>query len=59
MKNIDLDVKGDILTIKVDLSQALGDSKSGKTIMIATSEGNKAIPGRENIKLGLNVFKGK
>jgi hypothetical protein len=59
VKNIDMNVKGDILTIKVDLSKTFGDSKSGKTIIIATSEGNKSLPEREDIKLGLNVYKGK
>jgi len=59
MKNIDMNVTGNILTIKVDLSKTFGPSKSGKTIIISTSEGNIAIPGREDIKIGLNIYKGR
>jgi len=59
MKNIDMNVTGTILTIKVDLSKTYGPSKSGKTTIIATSEGNIAIPGREDIKVGLNIYKGR
>jgi hypothetical protein len=59
MKNIDMAVSGNILTIKVDLSKSFGPSKSGKTIIVATSEGNIPIPGREDIKVGLNIYKGR
>jgi hypothetical protein len=59
MKNIDMAVSGNILTIKVDLSKSFGPSKSGKTTIIATSEGNIPIPGREDIKVGLNIYKGR
>lgn len=57
MKNIDLKLEGEILTITIDLSKEFGPSASGKTIIIATSEGNQSIPGRENVKVGLNVYK--
>ncbi|MHC5040539.1 MAG: hypothetical protein ACYTHM_24780 [Planctomycetota bacterium] len=57
MKNVDLQVEGDILIIKVDLSKEFGPSASGKTIIIATTEGNQSIPDRENVKLGLNCYK--
>lgn len=56
MKNIDLKVQGDQLTIDIDLSKEFGPSKSGKTIIIASTEGNKTVPGR-NEKIGLNVYK--
>jgi len=52
-------VEGNILTIKVDLSKEFGPSSSGKTIIIASSEGNVAIPEKEEIKIGLNVYKKK
>jgi hypothetical protein len=58
MKNVDLSIEGNILTIKVDLSKDFGVSSSGKSIIIATSEGNYALPGREE-KVGLNVYKKK
>ncbi|MDW7727897.1 MAG: hypothetical protein ACNA7I_03015 [Candidatus Methanoperedens sp.] len=59
MKNVDITIDGDLLTIKVDLSKDFGPSSSGKTIIIASSEGNQSLPGREDIKIGLNVYKKK
>ena len=56
MKNVDMTVEGDILVIKVDLSKDFGLSKSGKTIMIASTEGNVSVPDR-NEKIGLNVYR--
>ncbi len=58
MKNVDFKVEGDILTIKVDLSKQFGPSASGKTIIIASTEGNVTVPDREE-KIGLNVYKKK
>jgi hypothetical protein len=56
MKNVEMDVQGDNLTITVDLSKEFGPSKSGKTIIVASTEGNKTIPGRIE-KIGLNVYR--
>ncbi len=56
MKNAEVQVEGDILTITVDLSKELGPSKSGKTMIVATSEGNKTIPGRDE-RIGLNIYR--
>lgn len=58
MKNVEMSVDGTILTIKVDLSKEFGPSSTGKTIIIATTEGNITIPNREE-KLGLNVYRKK
>jgi hypothetical protein len=58
MKNVQMTVDGNILTIKVDLSKAFGPSSSGKTIIIASTEGNVVIPEREE-KVGLNVYRKK
>jgi len=52
-------LEGDILTIKVDLSKDFGPSASGKTIIIASTEGNVTIPGHEEAKVGLNVYRKK
>jgi len=52
-------VDGNILTIKVDLTKEFGPSSSGKTIIIASTEGNIAIPEKEEVKIGLNVYKKK
>jgi predicted membrane protein len=59
MKNIEMTVEGNILTIKVDLTKEFGPSASGKTIIIGTTEGNISIPGCEDAKVGLNVYKKK
>lgn len=56
MKNVEMSVDGNILTIKVDLSKEFGPSASGKTIIIATTEGNVTVEGHENTKIGLNVY---
>ena len=57
MKNIEMSVEGQELIIKVDLSQSFGRSTSGKSIIIASTEGNQSIPGNEEIKIGLNIYK--
>ena len=52
-------LEGDILTIKVDVTKEFGPSASGKTIIIASAEGNISIPEKEEVKIGLNVYKKK
>jgi len=59
LKNIQMTVDGDKLIITVDLSQEFGLSSSGKSITIASTEGNISVPGREDVKVGLNVYKPK
>jgi len=59
MKNVEMTVEGNILKIKVDLSKEFGPSSSGKTIIIASTEGNVSIPGAEEKKIGLNVYRKK
>ena len=56
MKNVHMVVEGNILTIKVDLSKEFGPSASGKTIIIASTEGNISVPDRAE-KVGLNVYR--
>ena len=57
MKNVEMKVDGTKLTIVVDLSQEFGLSSSGKSVTIASTEGNVAVPGFEEVKIGLNVYK--
>ena len=59
MKNIEMTVDGNTLTIKIDLAKDFGPSASGKNILIATTEGNVTIPGSEDKKVGLNVYRKK
>lgn len=56
MKNIEMSNEGNILTIKIDLSQRFGKSSSGKSTIVASTEGNQSVPGHEEIKIGLNVY---
>jgi hypothetical protein len=58
MKNVEMKIAGNILTITVDLTKEFGPSSSGKTIIIASTEGNVSVPEREE-KVGLNVYRKK
>ena len=58
LKNVQMTVEGNILTIKVDLSKEFGPSASGKTIIIASTEGNVSVTDRDE-KIGLNVYRKK
>ncbi len=58
MKNVEMNVEGSVLTIRVDLSKEFGPSSTGKTIIIASTEGNVTIPDRQE-KIGLNVYRKK
>ena len=59
MENVVMNVKGNKLTIEVDLSKEFGESSSGKSIVVATTAGNVAVPGREDVKIGINAYKPK
>lgn len=59
MQNVDLKTDGDKLIITVDLGKNFGPSKSGKTTIIATTAGNVSAPGHPDVKIGLNVYKGR
>ena len=54
MKNVAVQMKGKIMTITVDTAKDFGPSKSGKTIIIASTEGNQTVDG---ITIGLNVYR--
>jgi hypothetical protein len=58
MKNVEMTVNGSILTITVDLTKDFGPSSSGKTIIIASTEGNFRLPERDEM-VGLNVYRKK
>jgi hypothetical protein len=55
-KNVEIEVTENVLTVTVDLSQDFGPSKSGKTTIVASTSGNKPIPGREE-RIGLNIYR--
>ena len=56
MKNMEMTLNGDVLTIKVDLSKTFGKSSSGKSTIIASTEGNVSVPGRDEVKIGQNIY---
>ena len=55
MKNVTMGVANNILTITVDLSKSFGTSASGKSVIIASTEGNQQIEG--GAVVGLNVYR--
>ena len=57
VENVSIRVDGSVRVIEVDLNQTLGPSSSGKSEIIATTGGNASIPGLEEVKVGLNVFR--
>jgi hypothetical protein len=59
MKNVEMKLEENILTIKVDLTKQFGPSASGKTIIIASTEGNISVPDKDDIKIGLNIYRKK
>ena len=59
MKNVEMRVEQGKLVITVDLTKDLGPSASGKSIMIASTEGNVDVPAAPDVKIGLNVYRKK
>ncbi len=59
VKNIEtkLEDGGKKLVLIIDLNQEFGPSSSGKSVTVASTEGNVAVPGREEIKMGINIYK--
>ena len=57
MKNIQMDVEGQKLIITVDLSQEFGCSSSGKSMIIASTEGNIPVPAHDDLKIGINIYR--
>ena len=57
MKNIEWTLDNDILTIRIDLTQTFGPSSSGKTTIIASTEGNVSVGPARDEKIGLNVYR--
>jgi hypothetical protein len=56
VKNIVMEVKGTVLYLQIDLTQDFGPSNSGKTHIVASTEGNCRIPNRQEV-FGLNVYR--
>lgn len=57
MDNVQIKVNDNKAVITIDLTKDFGLSKSGKTIVVATTRGNVPIPGSDTIKIGINCYK--
>lgn len=58
MTNILMSKDGDILYIKINLTEEHGPSGSGKTTIVATTSGNQTVEHKgEQFKLGINLYK--
>ena len=54
-RNVRVTIEGDEAVIRVKLSERLGLSASGKTTIVASTEGNKPL-GDTGVILGLNAY---
>jgi hypothetical protein len=55
--NIDATIEANVLTLRIDLSKTLGPSKSGKTTLIASTNGNAVLP--DGSRVGVNIYRPK
>ncbi len=53
-ENVKIAVEGNELTIKIDLSHRGGISASGKTLRVASTNGNKDVG--DGVFLGINAY---
>lgn len=53
--NVEANLEGDLLTITIDLSKTLGASKSGKSKLIASTNGNAILAG--GVRIGINAYR--
>lgn len=56
MKNIKMKVEKNVLTLTIDLKKRYGKSGSGKSEIVASTEGNCDVEGSDGVKIGLNVY---
>jgi hypothetical protein len=55
-RNVAVTAEGNVIVIRVDASAEGVESKSGKSVVIGTTNGNVDIPGL-GLKIGLNVYR--
>ena len=58
MTNVDMKVQGSKLVITCDLNAAAVPSSTGKSAIVASTQGNQTIagPGGKRFKVGLNLY---
>jgi len=57
MQNIEMKRQGTKLIIEIDLAKDFGPSSSGKTVIIASTRGNAAVPDADGSFVGINCFR--
>lgn len=59
MENISTKIVGTKLVIEIDTTADLGPSKSGKTRMVASTQGNKTVTGAQggDLVIGVNAYR--
>jgi hypothetical protein len=57
MQNMTMKREGNKLVIEIDLTKVGEASKSGKTLIVASSRGNQPVPDSQGYVIGLNLFK--
>ena len=59
MKNVEYKIEKNVLIVKIKLTEDFGPSSSGKTTIVASSEGNARIAEVDGkpVFFGLNVYK--
>jgi len=59
MQNVTMSWEKETLVIRVDTTKTFGPSKSGKTTIIASTQGNEKIssPAGNKVTVGVNVYK--
>ena len=57
-ENCEMELRGSILTIVIDLAHRAGLSASGKTTTVASTHGNRTFltPDGQKVKVGVNAF---
>jgi hypothetical protein len=58
-RNVTYSVNGNILTVTMDMSAKAEESASGKTLIVATTSGNKLLPNTNGFILGINAYRYK
>lgn len=56
MQNVAMQITGSKLIITCDLEAQQTPSSTGKTLIVASTQGNQSLPGKPNFKLGLNLY---
>jgi hypothetical protein len=59
VKNVEMKQDGNMLTITVDMSKDFGPSKSGKTVIIASTGGAVPHPDDNAVSVNLNIYRKK